>query len=175
MMTKSNPLWISLDELGLNSHNTFTCFCELKGTFSMDHVQLSTMFKDIKLFSSISNVNRIGLLLTLVQMNSVDLIDSDKSSHEELLLHDSDFPEHFKEMTHPDDYKEIPYPLPLQTIFHRKAYHSRLILRISWKVGEGRFVPMSFVCDTGAPGFFYLCEKYILLKLTFYTHALPNS
>jgi len=62
-------------------------------------------------------------------------------------------------MAHPDDYKEIDTFEP-QFIYHlHVGKHNRLIARIAWKLPGGKVVPMSFVCDTGAPSHFYLSKK----------------
>ena len=53
---------------------------------------------------------------------------------------------------------KINQPIPKEYIYHRKQYHNRLILRISWKIGES-YVSISFVLDTGAPNGFYLCDQ----------------
>ena len=61
-------------------------------------------------------------------------------------LHDEDFPNEYVHMAHPDDYKEVQ-----EFTYHtRYGRHDRLIARVAWKLTES-VVPMSFVCDTGAP------------------------
>jgi hypothetical protein len=77
---------------------------------------------------------------------------------EELLLMNEDFPEYFINRAHPSDYLLTNNPVITEFIFHRKQYHNRLIIRISWKVGD-LYVPISFVLDTGAPNGFYLSEQ----------------
>lgn len=78
---------------------------------------------------------------------------------EELLLHDEDFPEGYKNMAHPSDYKEVKTFNP-EFIYHSYfGRHNRLILRVAWKVSESVMIPMSFVCDTGAPSHLYLSKK----------------
>lgn len=47
----------------------------------------------------------------------------------------------------------------LDYIYHTKKYHNRLLLRICFKINNDLFVPITFVCDTGAPGSLYLSEK----------------
>jgi len=87
------------------------------------------------------------------------MIDDNDLVEDELLLHNYDFPSGYQSMAHLDDYMVIPRPIDLDMIFHRKSHHNRLLLRVSWKLGEDNFVSMTFVCDTGAPMFFYLGEK----------------
>jgi len=87
------------------------------------------------------------------------MIDETNSANDELLLHNTDFPSNFVNMAHPDDYKILDKPIIPEYIYNDKSHHYRLIFRISWKLGENKYVPMSFVCDTGAPMFFYICEK----------------
>jgi len=100
----------------------------------------------------------------------------DQDIVEELLLHDEDFPDNYRYMAHPDDYKETATFDP-QFIYHSHiGKHNRLIARIAWKVPTTnerslqekldsrtpenyKMIPMSFVCDTGAPSHFYLSKK----------------
>jgi len=78
---------------------------------------------------------------------------------EELLLMNDDFPDHFIEKAHPQDYIPISHPSPIEYIYHKKQYHNRIIVRISWKISIGSYVPISFVVDTGAPNGFYLSPR----------------
>ncbi len=78
---------------------------------------------------------------------------------DELLLTDADYPEEYKNMAHPDDYKIIDKPIPIKYTYHKKPHHNRLILRISWKLKNDEYMAMSFVCDTGAPMYFYLSDN----------------
>lgn len=91
------------------------------------------------------------------------MINSTETSEAELLLCNSDFPENYINMQHPDDYKTIFKPF-VEYIPHFQGHHNRLIARICWKVlSANEYIPMSFVCDTGAPMGFYLSEKALLL------------
>lgn len=63
---------------------------------------------------------------------------------------DADFPDHYEHMAHPDDYKNVEQP------FTTYIPHFRLIVRACWKISDKQYLPMSFVCDTGAPMGFYL-------------------
>lgn len=76
----------------------------------------------------------------------------------DLLLHDADFPENYSEMQHPEDYKVVQEPF-VECIPHFSSRHNRLIARVCWEVQGNEYLPMSFVCDTGAPMGLYLSEK----------------
>ena len=94
---------------------------------------------------------------------SVLMIDVGASeSQVELMLQDSDFPKGYVDMAHPDDYTAAETPLQPQLIEHQGVLgHHRLLLRVSFKLDNGRFAPCTFVLDTGAPFHFYLSEKSI--------------
>jgi hypothetical protein len=85
-------------------------------------------------------------MATLMQVDSSD----------EILLSSADFPASWSHMAHPDDYVETEEPIPLEIFYHSKPHHNRTLLRASFKVGEGRFVAMSFIVDSGAPSGIYL-------------------
>lgn len=70
-------------------------------------------------------------------------------------LQEADFPDYFIDKHHPDDYKIVHEPIS-ELIYHRKLNHNRLILRISFQLSRTMFLPVTFVCDTGAPMFIYL-------------------
>jgi len=81
------------------------------------------------------------------------------TANEELLLCDEDFPENYVNFAHPQDYKVQNEPIQPEHIYnHRHGRHNRLILRIAWQVASDKYLPMSFVLDTGAPKQLYLCE-----------------
>ena len=92
------------------------------------------------------------------------MMNVEESVIPDFLLHDSDFPDNFVNMAHPDDYEYTDVPIK-DYICHMNGRHNRLILRISWKVkhssGKDKYIPMSFVCDTGATMFFYLSTNAI--------------
>ncbi|KAJ3220943.1 hypothetical protein HK099_003902 [Clydaea vesicula] len=100
------------------------------------------------------------------------MIESVNIIPEDILLHDEDFPREYIDMAHPNDYKPVNNFENSFIINDRYGKHKRLIARIAWKTHNGNFIPMSFVCDTGAPSSFYLSskaieilEEYSLLKL----------
>ena len=70
------------------------------------------------------------------------------------MLHDVDFPDYFINKHHPDDYKLI-RDYYIEKIYNTRTDHNRLILRICVKLGNVFFVPISFICDTGAPSYLY--------------------
>ena len=64
-----------------------------------------------------------------------------------------DFPQDFKNGCHPDDYTTTIAPMSREHIYH----HNRLWTRMSWQLPScKKFMPMSFLVDTGAPKHMYL-------------------
>lgn len=86
-------------------------------------------------------------------------MNSDVVVTEELLLHDEDFPNNYVHMAHPNDYKETNSFFPCFTYHSHFGRHDRLIARVAWKTSDGTVIPMSFVCDTGAPSHIYLSPE----------------
>lgn len=68
-----------------------------------------------------------------------------------------DFPEHYLNMKHPQDYEIMDSAIQPESIVHMNGIHARLILRISWRSGA-KYVPMSFIVVSGAPFPFYFSE-----------------
>lgn len=89
---------------------------------------------------------------------SVLVIDESDSIEMEFFLDEADYPSNYSGMAHPDDYKIVENPIPVEYIFHQNSHHNRLLVRLSWKLSENRYVPMTFVCHTGAPIYFYLSD-----------------
>lgn len=85
------------------------------------------------------------------------MMDATEVTAADLLLQDADFPGNYVDMQHPEDYELVDGALA-EYIPHFSGHHNRLIIRICWKVGN-KYMPMSFVCDTGAPMGLYLSEK----------------
>lgn len=82
---------------------------------------------------------------------------------EDILLSEHDFPDHFANFAHPDDYIINSKEIKPEFICHSKlGCHNRLIYRVSFGRGS-HFFSVSFVCDTGAPGFLYLSPQAIQL------------
>ena len=78
---------------------------------------------------------------------------------EELFLHDEDLPDNYVHMAHPEDYTEVNNFKPHFIVHSHFGRHYRLIVRVAWRTGDGIMVPMSFVCDTGAPSHIYLSNE----------------
>ena len=66
-----------------------------------------------------------------------------------MLLCAADFPSGYTNMQHPDDYSLQDAPIEPSFTVNQRQGHARLIFRISWRTG-GKFMPMSFIVDTGA-------------------------
>jgi hypothetical protein len=81
-----------------------------------------------------------------------------------ILLHDYDFPTHYKKMAHPEDYIETVEPVLDIIYYSRQApTNERILARVSWKLDNNKYLPMTFVCDTGACSHFYLSEQAMTL------------
>ena len=93
------------------------------------------------------------------QEGRVLIMEENHITEGDLLLCDADFPANYVHMAHPDDYKQVDIPLPINRLLHQKIGHWRLILRVSFRLANGKYLPMSFVCDTGAPYDFYLSRE----------------
>lgn len=84
------------------------------------------------------------------------MIEESATTIEELLLHDEDFPEEYVHMAHPGDYKVVEEFKPHFIMHSHFGRHNRHNARVAWKTGNGTMVPMSFICNTGAPSHIYL-------------------
>lgn len=85
---------------------------------------------------------------------------------EDLTLCFCDFPSDFTGMHHPDDYKPVSVPF-IECILHSsERHHVRMIARICWQKSYAEFIPMSFVCNTGAPRGLYLSEQALTLLMS---------
>lgn len=87
---------------------------------------------------------------------SILMMDGAEASQGDLFLCEADFPPSYVDMKHPDDGILTDEPIRPEFYRHRRPHHHRLIFRASFKVNNGKYVALSFVCDTGAPGSFYL-------------------
>lgn len=83
------------------------------------------------------------------------MIESYMNYPEDKLLCDDDFPSNYLHMAHPEDYTLQDNPVKSFIIHSKHGRHYRLLARVSWKVNGG-YIPMTFVCDTGAPKHLYL-------------------
>lgn len=84
------------------------------------------------------------------------IVNDDIPSH--IIFHDTDFPSYYINKKHPNDFMITSNPIQQEMIFHQRFHHNRLILRTSILIEE-RFISVSFICDTGAPDSFYLCDE----------------
>ncbi|KAJ7472236.1 hypothetical protein B0H11DRAFT_1347089 [Mycena galericulata] len=60
---------------------------------------------------------------------------------------------------HPDDYKILPTPLQPQYIINPHLQLTRMWYRISFKIADGQYMPMSFLVDTNISRWLYLSDK----------------
>ena len=95
------------------------------------------------------------------------MMNSTEVSAADMLLQDADFPKNYVNMQHPEDYEVVSKPF-VEYIPHFSGHNNRLIVRVCWKKSntpsaglgaQAEFIPMSFVCDTGAPMGLYLSTK----------------
>jgi hypothetical protein len=90
----------------------------------------------------------------------MSIVSSTLAGPRDFVLCSHDFPLDYKEGQHPDDYVEADQPIVPQCIFHHiRGVHNRLWWRVSLKLSNGKFIPISFLLDTGAPKHLYLSEK----------------
>ncbi|CAF1606735.1 unnamed protein product, partial [Didymodactylos carnosus] len=71
-----------------------------------------------------------------------------------------DYPDYYtEELCHPKDYIISDKPIPFEGIMHCGGLHHRLIARLSVKLSEKEYLPLSFLVDTGAGHYLYFCKK----------------
>ena len=69
-----------------------------------------------------------------------------------LMLSAGDFPVHFRDGRHPEDLVVADRPIAPEYVYHNGGFgHLRILWRAAWCTPAGRFVPVTFVVDTGAP------------------------
>ena len=86
------------------------------------------------------------------------MVDQDDAADADLLLQEYDFPENFVNMAHPEDGIVQANPIPPEYIRHTRRGRFRMLVRISLRLGDDRFAPYTFVCNTSAPLHIYLSE-----------------
>jgi hypothetical protein len=91
------------------------------------------------------------------------MIDQDDAADADLFLQEYDFPENFLNMAHPEDGIIKANPITPEFIRHSRRGHFRMLVRISLRLGDNRFVPFTFMCDTGAPIHIYLSEPALVV------------
>lgn len=80
------------------------------------------------------------------------MIDQDEISEQSLLLHDGDFPPHYRAMLHPHDlqiYKGEMPDEPIEYVHPNSNDINRLICRIPIHLDANHWTKASFVIDTG--------------------------
>ena len=77
------------------------------------------------------------------------------------LIGPHDYPEHYVNMKHPLDHTIMDNPIEPEFIVHKNGIRTRLIFRMSWRSGDSgsKYVPMSFIVDTGVPFPFYFGQS----------------
>lgn len=94
---------------------------------------------------------------------------------ETTLFQEADFPENYIDKHHPDDYINITEPIH-EFIYHHRPDHNRLIVRTCFKLSKHNYIPVSFVCDTGAPSYIYINElTRRLIKSRILTDDIGNE
>jgi len=98
----------------------------------------------------------------------------EENTDNEMLLCEENFPSYYVNKAHPTDY--IIYDNPVrELIFHKNSSYSRLLVRASFKLNN-KYIPITFICDTGAPKFLYLNKKSKkLLQNRINTDCLQNE
>lgn len=93
---------------------------------------------------------------------SILMIEARAEAAAGMVLQEADFPPNFVHMAHPDDGIQSNTPIETDYIEHQGNFgHHRLIVRVSFRLQSGKYVPLSFVVDTGAPFHFYLADEAI--------------
>jgi hypothetical protein len=87
------------------------------------------------------------------------MLDEDLSgaADADLVLDSFDFPQYYVNMSHAEDGVVQDNPIEPQYIRYSEVGHSRMFVRISVRVGD-KYVPYTFLCDTGLPAHLYLSE-----------------
>jgi hypothetical protein len=113
--------------------------------------QRSVASKGFKLLLDAFNTDESLQSVCLILVGDDCVLEADQVG-EDLLLHDADFPDGFKDMAHPDDFVVEYFP------HEGKNNHGRIIVRVCFQVSNG-YLPLSFVCDTGASHSLYLSPR----------------
>ncbi|KAJ6453494.1 hypothetical protein C8R47DRAFT_1168160 [Mycena vitilis] len=76
-------------------------------------------------------------------------------------LSSADYPEGWEYGHHPDDFKLLATPLKPEWLTFESSNPNQypLFHRVSFKIGKGQYLPMSFVVHSGAPRSLYLSDK----------------
>ncbi len=88
---------------------------------------------------------------------------------EDVLIGKQDFPDEYgKTLSHPDDYIRVEECMTPTIIYNDgEDKNERIIARFSWKSDDGKtYIPMSFICDTGATRHIFLSDAaFALLRV----------
>ena len=87
------------------------------------------------------------------------VLEGDSYAQTTLFLSEKDFPKGYVDMAHPQDYEAVQEFTPQFIKHDYYGFHKKLIARVAFKASDGTVLPMSFICDTGAPGCVYLSPK----------------
>ena len=90
---------------------------------------------------------------------SLLLVEESDITQGDLQLQEADYPDSFVRMKHPEDGILADNPVEPEFIRHKRPHHQSLLLRVSFKLANGKFAPFTFACDTGAPSSFYLSPE----------------
>lgn len=88
------------------------------------------------------------------------------------------YPEGWEYGHHLEDYKMLATPLTPQFFHNPHPEQFGLFHRISFKIADDKFLPMSFVVHSGAPESLYLSDKYIIQHVAaphFFRSFIPQS
>ena len=76
-----------------------------------------------------------------------------------------EMPEEFRNYEHPEDYHVLTYMTTPQLYTVKEKSYFRYFAHIAWKISDNKYIPMSFMVETGAMGNIYLCKKAMKLLL----------
>jgi hypothetical protein len=71
---------------------------------------------------------------------SLLMIDDTEVTEGDLFLHDADFPDSYVHMKHPEDEVVVDGAMEPEFIRHRRAHHHRLLLRVSFRLANGKLL-----------------------------------
>jgi len=81
--------------------------------------------------------------------------------YDDIVLGVMDNPENFVNFLHNEDLQEVSVRQDLTIIEHSLSGHHRTFIRLWLRLPNGNFLPVSFLCDSGAPGPLYLGKPTI--------------
>jgi len=93
----------------------------------------------------------------------IGIIDEHVDPEDEFLFSNKDYPTGYVNKKHAEDctiQSEAITPILTPVL---SAHHNRLVLRISMGIDAG-FTPLTFICDSGAPEYFYFSDEVLGLE-----------